>query len=898
MKFLKIKLLASVFLVSFVFAQDESVEEVVVTGSYLKGSATDGASPVEIISKETLDALSPSSVADITANIAVNSGSENNPDSFTQGGTQGTSNVNLRGLGLTSTLVLIDGKRHTVSGAVANDGSVFVNTNMIPVNALERVEILKEGAASVYGSDAVAGVVNYILRKDFKGLELNVSQQKTDLADQTDDKFSLLYGADFANGNLVYSFSQLDRSALPGSANRKLAQTAISGFGNSFLIIPPVPTADVPAYIAANGTTTTVAEGPYAGTYDLYENVPDANCAATGGSIQPQPDTALTETLILEGGSRCGFYYGDRFNLVNDEDHVQHYLAYNTVLDNGVNMSVDYINSVVDVNDNPQSPSYPALSFASPANLIMPGQAGSPFLLPVMWLGRPLGSSFDSPHAPREIEDTRFSLNFSGSYDNGYEWSATYTNSTNDSYGLQPDTSTSRFSAAVAGNGGVSGTESFNLFDPSANSASLIDHIAAAQETSNTAKLSVLDYVVTGSTNGIDFATGVQFKKEEFTVRRNDESITVMDELGNLAVPADLLFLGGGLESDDSRNSFAVFVEAAKDVTDKLELRGALRYEDMDEDSSFNPKVSARYEVNDDLVLRASYSTSFRAPSLVQLSTTRVGLQGVQDFDTDGNPVGNPSFIRVAQGNNDDLGPEESTNINIGAIWTPQENLNVKVDYWSVDYTDVITIENANGKVQADPNGDAIIRTEQGLLIGVTTQYFNAEEVNADGLDIEVTYDFDTPYGMAQVGLNRAEIFSYEIPLFGVTTDVVGLHNHNNFARSLPEVKSVIHGSLKNGDHTLTAFVRMVSDYKTTQAIAAPFAPFGYDNNIDEYTTVDINYSYNLEALNSDMTLSLGVKNAFDEEVPQVYDSVNFSYDPKHHDPRGRMVFLGLKVSL
>jgi iron complex outermembrane receptor protein len=125
MKFLKIKLLASVFLVSFVFAQDESVEEVVVTGSYLKGSATDGASPVEIISKETLDALSPSSVADITANIAVNSGSENNPDSFLQGGTQGTSNVNLRGLGLTSTLVLIDGKRHTVSGAVANDGSVF-----------------------------------------------------------------------------------------------------------------------------------------------------------------------------------------------------------------------------------------------------------------------------------------------------------------------------------------------------------------------------------------------------------------------------------------------------------------------------------------------------------------------------------------------------------------------------------------------------------------------------------------------------------------------------------------------------------------------------------------------------------------------------------------------------
>ena len=75
-------------------------------------------------------------------------------------------------------MVLIDGKRNTVSAQTANDGSVFVDTNMIPVVALERVEVLKEGAASVYGSDAVAGVVNYILRRDFTGVEVNVSQQK------------------------------------------------------------------------------------------------------------------------------------------------------------------------------------------------------------------------------------------------------------------------------------------------------------------------------------------------------------------------------------------------------------------------------------------------------------------------------------------------------------------------------------------------------------------------------------------------------------------------------------------------------------------------------------------------------------------------------------------------
>ena len=150
----------------------QEVEEVVITGSYIKSSPTDGASPVEIIGRDEIDNLNATTIADITANIAVNSGSENNSDSFTQGSTQGTSNINLRGLGLSSTLVLVDGKRHTLAGNTANDGSVFVNTSSIPVIALDRVEVLKEGAASIYGSDAVAGVVNYILRKDFTGLDL------------------------------------------------------------------------------------------------------------------------------------------------------------------------------------------------------------------------------------------------------------------------------------------------------------------------------------------------------------------------------------------------------------------------------------------------------------------------------------------------------------------------------------------------------------------------------------------------------------------------------------------------------------------------------------------------------------------------------------------------------
>ena len=110
--------------------------------------------------------------------MVVDTGSENNADSFTSGSMQGRTNINLRGLGLSSTLVLFDGKRQTVTGTTANDGSVFVNTSAIPVIALERVEVLKEGAASVYGSDAVAGVVNYIFRRDFTGFEVDIQRKK------------------------------------------------------------------------------------------------------------------------------------------------------------------------------------------------------------------------------------------------------------------------------------------------------------------------------------------------------------------------------------------------------------------------------------------------------------------------------------------------------------------------------------------------------------------------------------------------------------------------------------------------------------------------------------------------------------------------------------------------
>jgi iron complex outermembrane receptor protein len=858
------------FMSTGAYAQQD-IEEVMVTGSYIKGSATDGASPVEVIDREEIENIGAVSIADITRNLSVNSGSENASDSFTQGSTQGTSNVNLRGLGLSSTLILIDGRRQTLTGATSNDGSVFVNTNAIPVVALERVEVLKEGAASIYGSDAVAGVVNYIFRRDFTGVEFEMSSQEADISGQTDDRVSMIWGAENGDSNFVLAASILDRSAMSGADfNPSLAQLGISGLGTSFLLFGP----------------STVASGPYAGTYTPFQNVPSPTCVADQGILIPQAS-----------GSRCGFVYGPRFNVVNDEDHQSLYGSFKTLLANGNGLEIDYMSTAIDVNDNPQSPSYPALSYLSPSNAIMPGTGGNPFGVPVLWLGRALGSAYPSPNAPREIETDRFSIGLNGDFSNGFDWDLHYTVSSEELYGQQPDTSTSKFSAAIKGNGGSAGNQTWDLFTPSNNSADLIKWIATNQQTWTSTELSVLDYIVTGSLGDIDIASGLQIRDESFDVARGASSIATFDAGGNITVPADLLFLGGGLESTSSRKSTAIFVEAAKNMSDKLLVKGALRYEDLESDSSVDPKISFRYQASDNLALRASFSTSFREASLAQLTSTNISLQGIQDYNADGSAKGGTAFIRIAQANNANLAPEESENMNIGAMWNPNDQLAMTLDYWAIDYTNVITIESAQGKVSANPLDPDVKRTAGGTLTGVTTKYFNAANVNTSGLDFESTYDFDTSFGQAQVGVNMMHMFEYEIPVGNATKDVVGLFNHDNFARSLPDTKAVFHAALNSGQNSLSLFGRYTGDYKTTRPLSATASARGFSQSIDSFFTVDLMNSYLVEMSDSELKLSVGITNMFDEEVPLVYDAANWSYDAKHHDPRGRMIYLGFKLS-
>ena len=854
-------------------AQEESsaaIEEVIVTGSYIKSSPKDGASPVDIITRDYIDESGAVTIADITRNITANSGSENVADSFTSGATQGTSNVNLRGLGLGSTLILVNGRRNTLAAATANDGSSFVDTSMIPAIAVQRVEVLKEGAASIYGSDAVAGVVNYILRTDFEGTEISALYKSTTSDGQKDKQISVLHGWSNDRTNVVLAAQRLDRSPLSSADRLELVQRAVSGLGNSFLLFG----------------ASTVASGPYEGTYSGLTNVPDANCVPAGGRLIPQGNPPGS------GGQRCGFFYGPRFNVVHEEEHTHLYANVKHELNSGLELSAEALWANVEVLDNPQSPSYPALAYLSASRAIRPDQAGNPFGVPILWLGRPLGSSYPSPKAPRDNKQYRIAFALDGEV-GAYHFNTALTRSTYDAFLSQPDTSTSRFEDAIAGRGGPGGNLSWDLFNPTNNSQELIDYVSVQQDSDVDTNLTVFDFVIDRAEQGrVGFATGLQIRHEELEISRNDISRVEFDADGNLTKPADLIFLGGGVNVDESRLAWGAFAEFQWDATDALEVRLAGRYEDLESGSTLDPKLSARFQPVDSLVLRASISSSYREPSLYQLHASSVGLQGIQDFNADGSKKGTPVFIRIAQDANDKLDAEQANNLNIGVIWKPLDGLHISLDYWAVDYTDVITIENAQGKVDADLLQPDVKRTVDGILTGVTTNYFNAAEVKTDGLDLAISYLFpEGKLGAFSLTFDAVRMLSYKIPLNGVTTDVVGLFNHNTFARSLPETKMNAALRWERGNHKASLAARYISSYKTTRT--SP--PAGFSQNIDSFLTWDIQYNYDLKLAAVNTRITVGVLNATDEEPPLVWDSVNYSYDSRQHDARGRMAYVSLK---
>lgn len=182
---------------SIALAQEESedkakeIELILVTGSFVRRSENfDSPSPLAVVDSAAIGAIGAKNIGDITQTLTINTGAENTPDAFTQNATAGTSNINLRGLGVASTLVLLNSKRQVVTAQPNNGGVNFVDTSsLIPMIAINRMEIVKDGASPLYGSDAVAGVVNFITKSGYEGAQISLDYKMALMATTTNIQY-------------------------------------------------------------------------------------------------------------------------------------------------------------------------------------------------------------------------------------------------------------------------------------------------------------------------------------------------------------------------------------------------------------------------------------------------------------------------------------------------------------------------------------------------------------------------------------------------------------------------------------------------------------------------------------------------------------------------------------
>ncbi|HEY5760742.1 MAG TPA: TonB-dependent receptor [Steroidobacter sp.] len=720
----------------------EEIEVIVVTGSYIEGAAEDAALPIDVLRAEDLAKQGSPSMVELIKTIPAVQGVVGESNQYTAGGTTGTSNINLRGLGGGRTLVLMNGRRLAPSTV----GVIGYDTNLLPAAAIGRIEILKDGAAATYGSDAVAGVVNFITKKGFEGLSLEAGYSYIEDSDG-DYNASAVYGTKGENWDLLFAAGYRKRSELSTLDRDFISQSSAvnpqGGFSG-----------------AANPGTFLFASGNPAAPIATFR---DPGCAAGPNQLGAPSATGA-----------CLYQFTAFNNLVEEEEHYQAYTEFNVRLGETTEFHVDALYAAHDVPGELASASYgpqqgAALGvggrLSAPTFVVPKTNPGLAALLPQIRAGlspalltafdnattlsvsgtawRPFGSGGNpltggAKEDERFFEGLRLSTGVSGELA-GVNWDVGVTYGENRSEIDTYDIITTRLAAALQGFGGPnctsaaapgqngclwlnpfstavqgnSATGAVNpLFNPNvANTAELANWLYASNGYEDKSTTLVGEVVLNGQmplnlgAGDIGWAAGLQYRKEGLERDPNDltdSSInpcvtsvgTVISTPSNgCLTPAGtqsgvFTFFGPIAPQDLDRDVKAVFGELNVPVLENLSAQVAVRYETYGGNvgSTTNPKLSLKWQALEWFGLRGSVGTTFRGPLQTQLLNTNTtalafvpAAGAFRTFDNRGNP---------------NLKPEEALTFNVGMI-VKAGNFNATLDYWSYDFED--SLENESG---------------------------------------------------------------------------------------------------------------------------------------------------------------------------------------------------------
>ena len=921
------------------------IEETVVTGSLIKQpSVYEGRTPVQTLDDKLFESTGVAQPVDILRSLTANTGSYL---ATQQNYLQGTSQFNLRGLGLSSTLTLLNGRRAGIA-PISNDvGHSFLDINTLPVAMIERIEILRDGASATYGSQAVAGVANVITRRAFEGLEIeagyrDASNTARDVSFAsglvTARGYVSLYGGYYSQDeNFRTDFDWMIPRAIDPDGDGDIVEGAFdSGRGSPGSFRRAVANAD-------GSFAPFEVDGANAPRF------PDPDCSAAGG---------------YPSGSLCRMDFADQRTMIAAEQRLQFFTESEFILNDRLalfaeigysdNEVTDRVGNLLLFNGNVEGTN----EFFVPANhpfnfwtdpdsdgeltYVPPGEwePGVHEAVAVGYFGRPLGAETNGEHAEEERRTFRnlravFGTNFdlSASWtgtgyfahagsdftlNSGHHWVArefarVVREGLWNPFGTRlvaPDLTTPKtveedgLAPRLVGQRAGNDAETFQLFNST--------KIETAETAQQVAELVASGELFRLGDRAVSLAVGTQYRGLRYEQQ-----------------PDALNASGGGPQAirefpkQADQEVWALFAENLVPFGNIAELQLALRHERYDEaGSTTDPKVAAQVSATDWLSLRGSWGTSFQAPSLFQIAgnTTSRTLSDPFRFDGTGrgecstNDAGEitnrgDNFIAVTVLRGGALKPQAAALGNVGVLFRPRAGVQFSLDYWKINYEDVIAqgrgfqaILDDDCRDDGRPNDPRVQRDSSGQLSVVTTDYENIAAVRNEGLDLNGHYDLAAPFGDFRFSAEATLLTKFAVNAAGTGfEDRLGNRNDTNGFGPTPQLRYNLGVAWSRAQHRGTLALRHIDSYENDEVASRP--------EIDAWTTLDAHYAYTFERLlgrGGRVTLFLGANNLTDRDPPALPSgkegvqryNLRPGFDGFVHDIKGRTFYLRLRYGL
>ena len=718
-------------------------EEVTVTGTAVHEAPIDAPYAVAVIERDTIELAGASTVTDLFKNLTVSSGviGESNSwyNDLSTGIPETAANVNLRGLGASRTLVLLNGRRQVyVPGRLA--GGRFVDVNAFPAIAIERMDVLKEGAGAVYGSDAIAGVVNFVTRSAFEGFEVKGAYDY--FADAGDGGVGAIWGRHFESGPHVVAAFEHQRRAALSAVDREGTHRPYPGWGWGWS-----GTGNPGAFIVPGSAAVNV---------DVLSAAPrfvDPGCEAMGGYPDP-------------GARTCRFRYHPWDDLIAGSEYSRGFVEIHGNPSDRFGYRLEGLYADARIPEWQTTPSFPPVSPFDGTQIVgsdHPGRrafvAANPIFVdttgaeldltgdePWYFFGRLVGNSGPGRFLRRQNRTRRLAGSIHGElgrsdlrYDLGVSWSDSRGNvnqpaeyayrkflafrgygGPNCGVGVVPDrTADSGMALGAIPDGVLPGQGNCRYYNPFSNSIQFSAQPGAAyQNTANPShradlvndpelirwineevdvvsetSLTVFDATLNGVLReGVaSYAVGYQFRFVDASAVPNDAGNLLLNPCpvpGDQGCPiptGQFTFTGAEAPYEADQATHAVFGEVALKAGERVDSQLATHYERYEFASSLDPKVSASLRLADNLALRGTVQTTFRTPSVDDLNTS------VYTFLNYVPATG--TYKAVDSSGSQDLVPEEAFTWNLGLVFgNPDTGIEGSLDYWHFDFNNPISL--------------------------------------------------------------------------------------------------------------------------------------------------------------------------------------------------------------